>query len=85
MWRLLWKAIWSERFQLAVACYFCIVMLFGFGFLMYFIEQPYNHEFNTVANSVWWAVVTFTTVGYGNAAPCTCPFLDYPSIHTAQL
>ncbi|KAH9418721.1 Potassium voltage-gated channel sub KQT member 4 [Dermatophagoides pteronyssinus] len=69
--RLLWKAIWSERFQLMVSIYYCAVWVFSFGFLMYFIEQPFNDYFNTVANSVWWAVVTFTTVGYGNAAPIT--------------
>ncbi|OTF75433.1 Invertebrate potassium voltage-gated channel KQT-like protein, partial [Euroglyphus maynei] len=69
--RLLWKAIWSERFQLMVSIYYCAVWVFSFGFLMYFIEQPFNSYFNTVANSVWWAVVTFTTVGYGNAAPIT--------------
>jgi voltage-gated potassium channel Kch len=36
------------------------------GFLMHFIEEE---AFPTVGTGVWWAVVTFCTVGYGDVVP----------------
>lgn len=65
--------IWTNRFQLAVLSYFCLVWLFIIAFLVYFIEAPYNDGFKTVANSLWFTLVTFTTVGYGDVAPLSTP------------
>ena len=36
------------------------------GFLMHFID---DEAFPTVGTGVWWAVVTFCTVGYGDVVP----------------
>ena len=41
-----------------------------FGALMYLIEGPKN-GFSTLNASVYWAIVTVTTVGYGDIAPHT--------------
>ena len=42
------------------------------GTLMYMIEgtQP-NSQFNNIPNSIYWAIVTMTTVGYGDITPVT--------------
>ena len=32
--------------------------------------QP-NSEFNNIPNSIYWAIVTMTTVGYGDITPVT--------------
>ena len=41
-----------------------------FGCLMYVIEGPGN-GFNNIPVSVYWAIVTITTVGYGDYVPVT--------------
>ena len=37
---------------------------------MYIIEGPAD-GFNNIAESIYWAIVTLTTVGYGNIVPVT--------------
>jgi voltage-gated potassium channel len=54
-------------FLLAV---FSLVVILGS--LMYLIEGPEN-GFNDIPTSAYWAIVTLTTVGYGDIAPVT-PF-----------
>ena len=39
---------------------------------MYMIEGSLpNSQFNNIPNSIYWAVVTLTTVGYGDITPIT--------------
>jgi len=42
------------------------------GALMYLIEGP-EHGFTSIPRSMYWGVVTVTTVGYGDIAPQTVP------------
>ena len=37
----------------------------------YFENQAQPEAFASVFHSLWWAVVTLTTVGYGDATPVT--------------
>ena len=73
LWKMLGSVMWEQRFQLAVVIYFCLVWLFIIAFLVYFIEAPSNSEFTTVANTMWFTLVTFTTVGYGDVVPISTP------------
>ncbi len=40
------------------------------GALMYLIEGP-EYGFDNIPRSIYWAIVTLTTVGYGDIAPQT--------------
>lgn len=41
------------------------------GTVMYLVESEYNTGFTSIPRSIYWAIVTITTVGYGNIAPQT--------------
>jgi voltage-gated potassium channel len=49
-----------------------IVITMIFGCLMYVLEGP-EHGFNNIPLSIYWAIVTITTVGYGDLIPQTAP------------
>lgn len=35
------------------------------------VEKDYNESFNSLASSMWWAVITLCTIGYGDTIPVT--------------
>lgn len=49
---------------------FIIVIVFILGSLMFVVEGGKN-GFNNIPVSIYWAVVTITTVGYGDVSPIT--------------
>ena len=58
--------------KIAVFFLFVVILVVAIGTLMYMIEgtQP-NTQFNNIPNSIYWAIVTMTTVGYGDITPAT--------------
>jgi len=41
------------------------------GALMYMVEADYNKNIRNIPEGIYWAIVTLTTVGYGDTIPVT--------------
>lgn len=69
---LLLRALQASSRKIAVFFLFVIIMVISLGTLMYMIEgEEPGTAFNNIPNSIYWACVTLTTVGYGDIAPVT--------------
>jgi len=68
--QMLTNAINNSRHKIFVFFFFIATILVIFGSLMYLIEGPEN-GFESIPHGIYWAVVTLTTVGYGDIAPHT--------------
>ena len=71
---MLGRVLYNERRALLSAMMFMLVLLVFAASLMHMIEKQAQPEaFGGIPEAMWWAVVTLTTVGYGDVSPIT-PF-----------
>ena len=70
---LLLRALQASQRKITVFLGWILAIVLTIGSLMYVIEGKSNSAFNSIPRSVYWAIVTVTTVGYGDIAPTTTP------------
>lgn len=66
----LMTALYASRRKIAVFISFVLAVVLIMGTVMYLIEGPEN-GFESIPRGVYWAIVTLTTVGYGDVTPHT--------------
>lgn len=67
---LLMRALSASRRKITVFLFTVLTMVTLFGSLIYVIEGEAN-GFTSIPKSIYWAIVTMTTVGYGDISPQT--------------
>ncbi|WAR25987.1 KCNAW-like protein [Mya arenaria] len=61
----------SSKEELKMVLFLTAILVCLFGFFMFAAEYSFNQKMNNAFSAMYWALITMTTVGYGNYVPET--------------
>jgi voltage-gated potassium channel len=65
------NALRASRAKISVFLFSVMALVCVEGTMMYLLEHQANPGFSNIPQSIYWAIVTLTTVGYGDISPVT--------------
>lgn len=66
----LYNSLVASIYKISVFMFFVVILSFIMGGLMFMVEGHEN-GFDSIPESIYWAIVTITTVGFGDITPNT--------------
>ena len=70
-WQLLGKVVFSHWHELLSAGYIGVILLLLTSLVVFRVEGGANPQYGSWADSLWWTLITFYSVGYGDISPAT--------------
>lgn len=69
--RFLGGAMRASMKKITIFMLIVLTLVIIFGSIMYLVEKEANPGFSSIPESIYWGIVTITTVGYGDISPIT--------------